>query len=113
MTKQKKICKMCKKYTILFFQKKGPRTSREVPGQEVLGPGLKVLGPRDPEGPGTKKSQDLTSPKVPGLENGKSPGKMPTLLGTIAISVSPSQNKPFSKIKTDLRNLTKIYIKNS
>jgi hypothetical protein len=54
MTKQKKICKMCKKNTILFFQKKGPRTSREVPGQEVLGPG-------------TKKSQELTSPKVPGL----------------------------------------------
>ena len=45
--------------------------SREVP---VLGPGT--------NGPGTNLSQDLTSPKVPGLENWKSPGKMETLVQT-------------------------------
>ena len=44
--------------------------------------GLKVPGPRDPESPGTKKSWDLETPKVPGLENGKSPGKMHTLVHT-------------------------------
>ena len=44
---------------------------------KFFGPGT---GPRDPEVPGTKKSQDLTSPKVPGLENWKSPRKMETLI---------------------------------
>ena len=45
---------------------------------EKKGPGksLEVLVPRDYEGPGTKTSQDLLSPKVLGLEKGKSPGKM-------------------------------------
>ena len=47
--------------------KKGPRMSQEVPGQNGLGPGTK--------GPETKKSWDLETPKVPGLENGKSPKK--------------------------------------
>ena len=48
--------------------KKGPGTSWEVPGQNGL-------GPRDPQSPGTKTSCDLKTPKVPGLENGKVPGK--------------------------------------
>ena len=38
----------------------------------------KVPGPRDTQSSGTKKSWDLETPKVPGFENGKSPGKMPT-----------------------------------
>ena len=49
-----------------------------VPGQEVLGP---VTEGKDPEGPGTKKSRDLTSPKVQGLKNWKSPGTMESLVG--------------------------------
>ena len=36
--------------------------------------------PIEPEGPGTKKSQDLKSPKVLGLENGKVPEKMTSLM---------------------------------
>ena len=47
----------------------------------VFGP-LKVLVPKAPEGPGIKKSRDLTSPKVPGLENRKSPGTIETQFGT-------------------------------
>ena len=39
----------------------------------------KVPGLKDPEGPGTKKSQDLTSPNVLVLENWKSLGTMKTL----------------------------------
>ena len=48
------------------FAKK--RASREVPGQEVLGPRdlqSRDLS-RDPEGPGTKKFQNLKIGKVPG-----------------------------------------------
>ena len=41
---------------------------QDVLGSEPLGPGL-----RDPEGPGTKNSRDSTSPKVPVLENWRSP----------------------------------------
>ena len=49
---------------------------------KLFGPGT---GLRGPESPGTKKSQDLTSPKVPGLENQKSPGTMETLLHTYCV----------------------------
>ena len=39
------------------------------PGKSREGPrtGQDGTGPRDPESPGTNKSQDLTSSKVPGL----------------------------------------------
>ena len=39
------------------------------PGKSQEGPrtGQDGTGPRDPESPGTNKSQDLTSSKVPGL----------------------------------------------
>ena len=43
-------------------------------------PGLDRTGPSDLEGPVVPLSRDLRSPKVPGLENGKVPGKMPTLI---------------------------------
>ena len=54
---------------------------------EKKGPGksLEVLVPRDYEGPGTKTSQDLSCPKVLGLEKGKSPGKMETLVTTCTV----------------------------
>ena len=54
-------------------------TSRNCKIIEIEVPGRNRTGPRDPEGPGTKKSRDLKSPKVLGLENGKVPEKM-TLL---------------------------------
>ena len=48
---------------------KAPGTSRK-----VLGRSWDKAGPRDLEGPGTFWSRELTSPKVPGLENWKNPG---------------------------------------
>ena len=59
---------------------RGPGTSRDVPGRPGKVPGRSRTGPRDPEGPGTKKSRDLKSPKVLGLENGKVPEKMTSLV---------------------------------
>ena len=54
--------------------------SREVPGGPGKVPGRDRTGPRDLEGPVVPWSRDLTSPKVPGLENWKSPGTMETLV---------------------------------
>ena len=56
------------------------RNGGHVPGRPGKVPGRSRTGPRDPEGPGTKKSQDLKSPKVLGLENGKVPEKMTSLV---------------------------------
>ena len=55
-------------------------TSRNCKIIEIEVPGRSRTGPRDPEGPGTKKSRDLKSPKVPGLENEKVPEKMTSLV---------------------------------
>ena len=52
-----------------------PGKSREGPGT-----GQDRTGPRDLEGPVVPWSRDQRSPKVPGLENGKVPEKMPTLI---------------------------------
>ena len=63
---------MCKKGKVIL--------SLDVPGSSRKVPGRDRTGPKDTEGPGTKKSRDLSSPKVPGLENWKSPGTMETLV---------------------------------
>ena len=56
--------------------------SRDVPGSPGKVPGPDRTGPRDLEGPVVLWSRDLTSQKVPGLENWKSPMTMETLLCT-------------------------------
>ena len=53
-----------------------------VPGSLGKVPGPDRTGPRDLEGPVVPWSRELTSPKVPGLENWKSPGTMETLVYT-------------------------------
>ena len=54
--------------------------SRDIPGSPGKVPEPDRTGPRDLEGPVVPWAWDLTSPKVPGLENWKSPGTMETLV---------------------------------
>ena len=54
--------------------------SRDVPGGPGKVAGHDRMGPRDPEGPVVPWSREQRSPKVPGLENWKSPGTMETLV---------------------------------
>ena len=73
---------MCKEESDLVPGRPGKPQDKTA---SVRGP---VPGPKDPEDPGTKNSRDLTSPKVPGLENWKSPGTMETLVGPTKIGLN-------------------------
>ena len=64
-------------------KKKRIWSRQDVPGRPGKVPGLDRTGPRDPEGPMVPWSRDQRSPKVPGLENWKSPGTMETLGSSI------------------------------
>ena len=78
-----------KNIEIFFFKEMKVFRSRDVPGSPGKVPGPDRTGPRDLEGPVVPWSRgpvvpwsrDLTSPKVPGLENWNSPGTMETLVG--------------------------------
>ena len=72
--------KIGRKNALMFKQKKRIWSRQDIPGRPGKVPGLDRTGPRDPEGPMVPWSRDLKSPKVPGLENRKSPGTMETLV---------------------------------
>ena len=76
------------------------------PGKSWEGPrtGQDGTGPRDPESPGTKKSQDQTSLKVPGLFS-----KVPGLPGPFFFIKDKNKNTILLVFKQTLKNCLGIF----